>query len=217
MAIDGIKSERARLTPKIISGPRTKPSIRQRHVPFDRKMGGIAPKSKSIFAPQRRNNALAVPTKHLSNRATQVKQAPRGLVEEHRRPDPTPVRRNEKNPRPPVGLNRDAKNSSLAEREARLRAIASGNPLPAQSSPNPRKAPASSESAPPLKKIPLKRYAAASQSSGTDAQAQSPPPSSKTDPVTADSSSPAKAPPRPAVVRKRPDSVFIQPKRRRVA
>ncbi|KAJ6172462.1 hypothetical protein N7470_001529 [Penicillium chermesinum] len=171
-AIDGIKSERARLTPKIISGPRMKPNFRQR-LNYDRRMGGTSSfsrdsrsdfsKKKSIFAPQRRNNALAVPTKHLSNRASQIKQAPRGLIEEHRRPaeQPAATRRSEQSARLPHPPSLGAKSSSLAEREARLRAIAAGKPPPPQSSPDGRKVPAPATSGdPPIKKIPLKRSAA---------------------------------------------------------
>lgn len=243
MAIDGIKSEKARLTPKIISGPRMRPTARQRHAIHDRKMGGIAPvysrpagaetwslqapsiprsdysgsKKKSIFAPQRRNNALAIPTKHLSNRASQVKQAPRALIEEHRRPaDQSATKRNEQTARPPPTPGGDAKSTSLAEREARLRAIASGKPLPAQSSTDTRKALTPGSGAPSPKKTPLRRFTTSSESSTTEIPANPTSSSSQAEPVPSIPPSSTKTPPRPAVVRKRPDSVFIQPKRRRL-
>lgn len=50
-------------------------------------------KKNSIFAPKR-NKALAVPTKQLNNRATQVKAAPRSLIEEHRQPPEARVTKN---------------------------------------------------------------------------------------------------------------------------
>ncbi|KAJ5750645.1 hypothetical protein N7533_007673 [Penicillium manginii] len=253
MAIDGIQSEKARLTPKIIAGPRGKhrPSIAEwgeSPPPSNKSSGnnnssdssssftfgsssrvsgfgsaGSKPPKKSIFAPQRRNNALAIPTKHLSTRASLVKKAPRSLIEEHRRPmdPPAPTssgsssssRRDREagvltqsngRARPgsmPVSSNPafGPKSAALAEREARLQAIASGKPLPTHSSadsknPTSRDAPAS-----PAKRPILKRRAVS-------------PPTSV--PVTSQASPPPPAP-RPAVIRKRPDSVFIQPKRKR--
>lgn len=273
MAIDGIQSEKARLTPKIISGLRGKgghrPSTRQIYASYDRKMGGITPafnkpnasdssswdfhtpsvprsgfasstpknQKKSIFAPSRRNNALAVPTKHLSTRASRVKQAPRSLIEEHRRPVDPPAsasasasasgsastsmsasrREREtglshangryRSTGLPVSSNPafGPKSTALAEREARLQAIASGKSLPSGSAS--KKPVPSSESSPPAKRPILKR------------PAPSPPPVSAS--VSVSQASPRGpivdgSPARPAVVRKRPDSVFIQPKRKRV-
>ncbi|CAI7662028.1 unnamed protein product [Penicillium pancosmium] len=267
MAIDGIQSQKARLTPKIIAGPRGKhrPSMRQIYASKDRKMGGIPPPvnkssnissasdssssftfggtsrvsgfgsagskppKKSIFAPQRRNNALAIPTKHLSTRASRVKQAPRSLIEEHRRPMDPPASASASTSAPassstsrrdinasvltqsngrirqdnkPVPSNPafGPKSAALAEREARLQAIASGKPLPNADS----KKPASSGDGPssPIKRPINKRRAVSPPSSAAPATSQASPP-----PLPA---------PRPAVIRKRPDSVFIQPKRKRV-
>ncbi|KAJ5590214.1 hypothetical protein N7450_004186 [Penicillium hetheringtonii] len=251
MAIDGIQSEKARLKPKIISGPRGRshrPSTKQVYASFDRKMGGIRPTfnkpsssdpstwsfhtpslprsefgsstsknpKKSIFAPQRRNNALAVPTKHLSTRASRVRQAPLSLIEEHRRPVDSPAStsasaRSQTNsasrtPGTPVSSNPafGPKSASLAEREARLQAIASGKPIPCGSSTDANKPVASAESS---AKRPIRKR-----------QATSPPPqvsassASQTSPRGPNVDAPA---PRPAVIRKRPDSVFIQPKRKR--
>ncbi|KAJ5988522.1 RNA polymerase II transcription factor SIII subunit A [Penicillium waksmanii] len=269
MAIDGIQSQKARLTPKIIAGPRGKhrPSMRQIYASKDRKMGGIPPPfnkssntssasasvsdssssftfggssrvsgfgsagskppKKSIFAPQRRNNALAIPTKHLSTRASRVKQAPRSLIEEHRRPMDPPASasasasssasRHDRNAgvltqsngrirqgSKPVPSNPafGPKSAALAEREARLQAIASGKPLPSHGNADSKK-PASSGDSPstPAKRPILKRRAVSPPSPVAATSQASPPPP------------PA---PRPAVIRKRPDNVFIQPKRKRV-
>ncbi|OQE20411.1 hypothetical protein PENSTE_c013G03043 [Penicillium steckii] len=251
-AIDGIQSEKSRLQPKIISGPRGRshrPSTRQVYASFDRKMGGIRPTfnkpsssdssswsyhtpslprsefgsstsknpKKSIFAPQRRNNALAVPTKHLSTRASRVRQAPRSLIEEHRRPVDPPASTSasarpqangaSRTPGTPVSSNPafGPKSASLAEREARLQAIASGKPVPSGSSTDTNKPAASGEASPA--KRPIRKR-----------QATSPPPqvsssTSQASPRGPNVDSPA---PRPAIIRKRPDSVFIQPKRKRI-
>ena len=268
MAIDGIKSERARLTPKIISGPRSKqlpgmrPTLRQRYVSYDRKMGGLAPtfskpsasdatswtfqapavprselstggskRKSTIFTPQKRNNALAIPTKHLNTRATQIKQAPRSLIEEHRRPPEQPVaRRNEKDTRAPnsSGLARLQASSasslpvsdSLAEREARLRTIASGKPSPSQSPGDVRRAPTSAAVASPAaRKANLKRPA---ESISLQRSSPSQPHLSPQSPHLAAATStqlhsePTNSPQaRPAIIRKRPDNVFIRPKKKR--
>ncbi|KAJ5591662.1 RNA polymerase II transcription factor SIII subunit A [Penicillium hispanicum] len=269
MAIDGIKSERERLTPKIISGPRSKqlpgmrPTTRQRYVSYDRRMGGITPafnkptgsdssswtfhappiprselstsgskKKSTIFTPQKRNNALAVPTKHLNTRATQIKQAPRSLIEEHRRPADQPMpRRSDNDTRVPIAPGRSRQQSSsaslppvgdtLAEREARLRAIASGKPVPSQGPSDIRKAPTpAGGAASPMRKPNLKR------------PAESPPPQSSLTPQSHSSpqsshagathsaqphSGPANtSPARPVIIRKRPDDIFIRPKKKRV-
>ncbi|KAJ5733463.1 RNA polymerase II transcription factor SIII (Elongin) subunit A [Penicillium malachiteum] len=110
MALNGIKSERDRLTPKIVSAPQGKGGQRRPTSSF--RFSGSRPdfsssvgkRKQNIFTPQRRNNALAMPTKKLNSRASQVKQAPRSLIEIHRRPEPS--------------------------EEARLRAIASGKQPP---------------------------------------------------------------------------------------
>ncbi|KAL5332791.1 RNA polymerase II transcription factor SIII subunit A-domain-containing protein [Aspergillus crustosus] len=144
--------------------PQDRPTAKQRYASYDRKMGGKArvasrtaastsdaffdydrpvafgtqkPKKKTIFTASKRNTVLAVPTKQLTSRATRVRQAPRSLIEEHRRPAEPPVAR-----RPTLrapgrsGLqgasearnhSSPAVNPSLQEREARLRAIATGH------------------------------------------------------------------------------------------
>ncbi|KAJ6109907.1 hypothetical protein N7486_002142 [Penicillium sp. IBT 16267x] len=236
MALDGIKSERTRLTPKIIRGHegRGTRSWRQTVRPRTSGIPGIvADKKKStIFSAPRRNNVLAVPTKHLSTRASQVKKAPISLIEEHRQPteqsgkQPVSTFRRDQIARGPVAPElprrqnsyhpprpmHDTKSPALAEREARLRAITSGKPLP-PSSEGTRKIPSYTRDPTSTRPTSLKR------------EAVSPPPGarlyshpshqgpSQTDGPT----SPPPASARPVMpVRKRPDSVFIQPKRRRV-
>ncbi|KAJ5287031.1 hypothetical protein N7478_002717 [Penicillium angulare] len=225
MALDGIKSERTRLTPKIIAGPKGKSTRSFRPGPGIRS----EPRKPTIFTPQRRNNALAIPTKHLTNRATQVRRAPRSLIEVHRRPTDPPVpsapgsaltasKRVDKDARAPVApgrLNQHPSSSSLAEREARLRAIASGNPLPSSSTNTIRKVPIPSRHASsPAKQPNLKRSATSpppsANSGGTSSSARA------SDKPPAQSNSVTTTAPRPAMPRKRPDSVFIQPKRRRI-
>ncbi|KAJ5151071.1 uncharacterized protein N7482_010323 [Penicillium canariense] len=250
MAIDGIKSERARLEPEVMKHlPAMKPSLRQRIASFDRRSGGrgsslsrgdtLAPgakKKSTIFTPQRRNNALAVPTKHLSNRATQIKQAPRSLVEVHRRPAEQPVARHD-NPiasgRSP-GKSASASahpasesrgSSSLAEREARLKAIASGRPLPLKPLPSSAAATVNTHTAP----SPAKEASSPAHRSILKRKASSPPPqiSSQFSPMPANTDGQASGqsnnngpvlglPARPAVVRKRADvDIFLRPKKKR--
>ncbi|KAJ5140672.1 hypothetical protein N7448_004080 [Penicillium atrosanguineum] len=204
MAIDGIQSERARLTPKIISGTRARriggigPSFRQRVV-------NAQPRKSTIFTPQRRNTSLAMPTKHLKTKASQVRQAPRSLIEDHLVPVSAPKMDEAK---APVAQG-DDKGSSLAEREARLRALTSGKPMP-HGAGEIRKVPVTSrEVGSPAKKPIPKR------------QATSPHPTSSYSPqlsATGDSASDSTSTnaPRPAVVRKRQDDIFIRPKRKRV-
>lgn len=270
-AIDGIKSERARLTPKIISGPKSKrlpgmrPTTRQRYVSYDRKMGGISPtfnkptssdptswtfhtppvprselvspaqkKKATIFTPQRRNNTLAMPTKHLSTRASQIKQAPRSLIEEHRRPAEQPAsRRSDKGTQAPIAPGRSKQSSSsasshsvsdtrtppLAEREARLRALTSGKPMPPQGTSDAQKAPDSTRETLSLaQKTTLKRPAVSpppQTSSAHQSHPHSPPQSSNA--TQPDAATSASLLARPAVMRKRPaPDVFIRPKRKRV-
>lgn len=211
MAIDGIQSERARLTPKIISGTKARriggigPSFRQR-------VASAQPRKSTIFTPQRRNTSLAMPTKHLNTRASQVRQAPRSLIEDHLIPVSAPKREGEKVPVAPGGqpsAQSDGRGSLLAEREARLRALTSGKPMP-HGAGEIRKVPAASrEVGSPVKKPIPKR------------QATSPPPTSSHLQLSATgdsvSDSTSASAPRPAVVRKRQDDVFIRPKRKRVA
>jgi len=203
-AIDGINNKRALLTPQIIPQnkshrmPHAKPTSKQRHAAYDRKMGGIdtgytMPRSESaafgkkknnIFQPQRRNTALAVPTKALNNRASQVQRAPRALVEEHqesRRP------KTQVNAAKRPGTLPSLQHPMLAQNEAKLRAL-TGNGARADAEPD------------------LKR------------RATSPPPSSRSAPP------PPPPPPQPSgpsssgpVMRRRPPpSIFMPPKRRRV-
>lgn len=101
-------------------------------------------KKNSIFAATKRNRILAVPTKQLNNRATQVIRAPRSLIEEHRRPSvPVQTRRSPEAPdliapgRTKIyntfggsGAHLTPTDPSLQEREARLRALTSGKPVP---------------------------------------------------------------------------------------
>ncbi|KOC08963.1 hypothetical protein AFLA70_379g001181 [Aspergillus flavus AF70] len=242
--------------------PRERPTAKQRYASYDRKMGGIKPmftstkstfgsshlwsferpppppkKKSSIFTAPKRNNALAVPTKHLNNRATQVRQAPRSLIEEHRRPtEPAIPRRTN-----PPALRAPGRSSlqsipdrrsrgpmlstSLRDREARLRAIASGqrpgsstpsssasSQLPAAASPrsrntqtptsNNRNELSSIEVSSPVRSHTTERHRSAEMELSTASDGPR--------------GSPAQAP-RPAIIRKRPPpNVFMQPKKRKV-
>ncbi|KAJ5920969.1 hypothetical protein N7466_009295 [Penicillium verhagenii] len=233
MALDGIKSARTRLTPKIISGAQARASRSSKSIFRPRPFSGFSGvsaadrKKSAIFSAPRRNNALAVPTKNLSNRASQVRKAPRSLIEEHRQPSgapaksPLPMRRDQGAEEPSVsdrsrpivpGGWQPPIPSALAEREARLRAAkgqppgsegtrqpSSSRPLPPSSSSRPTALKRSAES-------PLPSRMASSSDSLPRASSQNNGPSTS-----------APAPARPVMpVRKRPDSVFIQPKRRRV-
>ncbi|KAL4933586.1 RNA polymerase II transcription factor SIII subunit A-domain-containing protein [Aspergillus undulatus] len=162
-----------------------------------------APKKDNIFTTKKRNNVLAVPTQHLNSRATQVRQAPRSLIEEHRRaPEPAiarnpalraPGRANLQNTSRTGSPGRPS-NPVLEDREARLRAIAQG-----------RSWEPSRSRAPPQVSSP-DRPASARPSSGTlptssDSQSQA-----NTDPE----------PPRPTI-RKRPaPNPLLPPKKKRV-
>ncbi|RAQ52435.1 putative RNA polymerase II transcription factor SIII (Elongin) subunit A [Aspergillus flavus] len=247
--------------------PRERPTAKQRYASYDRKMGGIKPmftctkstfgssdpqgshlwsferpppppkKKSSIFTAPKRNNALAVPTKHLNNRATQVRQAPRSLIEEHRRPtEPAIPRRTN-----PPALRAPGRSSlqsipdrrsrgpmlstSLRDREARLRAIASGqrpgsstpsssasSQLPVAASPrsrntqtptsNNRNELSSIEVSSPVRSHTTERHRSAEMELSTASDGPR--------------GSPAQAP-RPAIIRKRPPpNVFMQPKKRKV-
>jgi elongin-A len=194
-AIEGINNKRALLTPQIIPQNKShrmahaKPTSKQRHAAYDRRMGGIetgypmprsdpfGKKKNNIFHPQKRNTALTVPTKALNNRATQVPRAPRALIEEHqesRRPKPTANA-----PKRPDTLAP----SLLAQNEAKLLAL-TGN------------------AAAPDVKPDLKR------------RATSPPPSSRSVPPAPSSSGPPSS--GPVMRRRPPPSIFMPPKRRRV-
>lgn len=266
MALDGISSERAKNSAKLVDRPfREKPTARQRYAQYDRKMGGIGPvftgssvtplerpprlpegkKKNSIFTATKRNNVLAVPTQHLNNRASQIRQAPRSLIEEHRQPAGPPAaaprRRPPANPNPvlraPAALRAPgrarphgppsanlADSPSLREKEARLRAIASGQRSASQSS-TPVASRAETE--------------APTRSRSSQPNTSRPPPTNSSRPVSGETQFPARtrdvssidaartAPsqpktspeqaPRPPMVRKRPPpSVFHQPKRRKL-
>jgi elongin-A len=115
LALDGINSERAKHTSKFVADrrmarlPREQPTNKQKFALHDRKMGGLAPiyvpkvvggeKTWGLERPElprlgkksqlfmaKRNKVLAVPTHRLNNKASQIKHAPRSLIEEHKRP-----------------------------------------------------------------------------------------------------------------------------------
>ncbi|RAL15076.1 elongin A domain-containing protein [Aspergillus homomorphus CBS 101889] len=245
MALDGISSERAKHSAKLVTDrrsiglPRERPTMKQRYASLDRKMGGFKPvfvASKSgasqydslgapawgferpsvprsetkrktgIFSATKRNSALAIPTKQLNTRASQIKQAPRSLVEEHRRPvEPAIPRRRDNTTvamRAPgrsrmqttagsTGQNNLEVNSTLRDREARLRAIASGRPVGSLTG---------------------------SSGPGTTGSPQCPRFSASPSTATANAVVPTAPGPRPIMVRKRPAPAdpFIQPKKKRV-
>ncbi|RDW90475.1 uncharacterized protein DSM5745_02250 [Aspergillus mulundensis] len=209
MALDGLSSEREKHSTKFVADrrtigvPRSRTTARHRYSTF----AGFAPKKKNIFSATKRNNVLAVPTKQLNNRATQVQQAPRSLVEAHRRPaEPAVARRPllrapRRSPLQDVSGSRSqsgspaANNSSLREREARLRAIASGHVA------------ASSRSHTPQQMSSTEISVSARTSSGAE--------SSRPGANTISEASRA-SPPR-ATIRKRPaPNLFIQPKKKRM-
>ncbi|KAF3392650.1 hypothetical protein F1880_008580 [Penicillium rolfsii] len=261
MAIDGIKSERAQLQPKVVSqlprGARpSRPRVASRCLYISQSGGLTTPEAKkkaAIFAPQRRNNALAVPTKHLSTRATQIKKAPRSLIEEHRRPvEQAAIRRENhliapgRGPLPGRAASTSAAasvrpvsdlrvSSSLAEREARLKAIQSGRPLP--SKPNASSSSSSSSAAAAAtdniynshgSPISAKEASSPVKRAIPKRRATSPPPQilppSPSKPSNFDGPSAGRAAEagpepvaRPAVVRKRTEvDIFLRPKKRRV-
>ncbi|PYH95740.1 RNA polymerase II transcription factor SIII subunit A [Aspergillus ellipticus CBS 707.79] len=225
MALDGISSERQKHSAKfvtdrrIIGLPRERPTAKQRYASFDRRMGGFAPKKNSIFTATRRNPALAVPTKHLNNRATQVRQAPISLIEEHRRPPESapPWRKDAPALRAP-GRSRSqaqhdpAVNPTLRDNEARLRALTSGRPTISHSSSSagfnrPPSGPiAAPRRAPPPRDTSEARSQPRMQPSGGSAAG-----SALEEPAS------TAQPPRPPMTRKRPaPSLFIQPKKKKV-
>ncbi|RHZ72046.1 hypothetical protein CDV55_106945 [Aspergillus turcosus] len=138
-------------------------------------------KKSNIFNLTKRNPVLAVPTKQLNNRASQVKQAPRSLIEEHRRPpDPVVARRNGpptlvapgrsrlQSTRSSGGPSNFVVSASLREREARLRALTSGKQTGSST-------PKSSENSPAPAPVPYQGSANAASKSLRD-----PPSSSST-------------------------------------
>lgn len=238
--IDGIQSEKAKLTPKLISGKSVPGMRRSRTAPRSGPPIAAQKKTNNIFAPQKRNNAMAKPTHSLNSKASQVRQAPISLVMAHQQPAMPPVPKRNEGIRAPMAPGRSRlqgsssssasprpvsnnKSPSLAEREARLKAIASGRPLPAQNAGEVEKAQApAKEASPPVKRPILKRpvtsppshpsptsstyYSSQSQSLNVDG---APPPQPET-------TAPNNAPPRPVMVRKRPaPDPFIRPKQRK--
>ncbi|KAL4807387.1 putative RNA polymerase II transcription factor SIII subunit A,putative [Aspergillus unguis] len=236
MALEGISSERAKHSTKFVDRrtarlPVSRPTARQRYASYDRKRGGIssasyssdrpssfrtagsAPKKNNIFTASRRNNALTVPTKQLNNRATRVSQAPRALIEDHRRPtEPPPAARRPSLRVPGRSSQNDpapssSHSSTLQEREARLRAIAAG------------RAPSSSQSRTPLSASSMSASSRPSGALPTSSESQSRVASpANVQPKSRENmnSELRRSPPR-ATMRKRPASnPLMQPKKKRV-
>ncbi|OJJ58870.1 hypothetical protein ASPSYDRAFT_152066 [Aspergillus sydowii CBS 593.65] len=234
MALDGISSERAKHSTQFVPDrrtvrlPRDRPTAKQRYASYDRKMGvprSQTPKKNNIFAATKRNSALAVPTKQLSNRATQVRQAPRSLIEEHRRPaEPTVARKPTLRAPGRSGLqdtsstqsqSSPALSTSLQERESRLRAITTG------------RASTSSQSRSPLQASSPGRSTSARHLSGSQPTSSKPQPRMPSSTnveghkqpksgTNTDSDEPKMSPAR-APVRKRPaPNLFIQPKKKKM-
>ena len=111
--------------------------------------GSESKKKNTIFSATRRNKVLAVPTQKLNDKASQVKSAPRSLIEEHRQPPVSPVAPRKITPtlRAPgrsklqadLRLSNPATTNtpSLQEKEAKLRALTMGKPLGSQISKSP--------------------------------------------------------------------------------
>ncbi|KAL2872663.1 elongin A domain-containing protein [Aspergillus lucknowensis] len=193
---------------------------------------GETKKKNNIFTATKRNPALTVPTKQLNNRATHVRQAPRSLIEEHRRPPEPAVARRPTLRAPGRSGTRDVSNtrsqsspassSSLREREARLRAITSGHASNPSSPPRTRPQVSSATRSGLSSSSSLSRPSSTTLSAASKSQAQIPsttdsedhkqPESGQnTDPEASGMSLPR------ATVRKRPaPNVFIQPKKKKV-
>ncbi|KAL5364882.1 putative RNA polymerase II transcription factor SIII subunit A [Aspergillus floccosus] len=277
MALDGIKTERAKHSAKFVTDrrdihlPRERPTTKQRYASFDRKVGGFRPvfagqrsalgssdpsgsplwsferpqlpretkKKNSIFTATKRNNVLAIPTKQLNNRASQVKQAPRSLLEEHIRPAPAPTPRRKE---PAVagtpslrvpGRSRMQSVSgartqspvvtpSLQEREARLRALTSGQRSGSHSSASPGASNSasrgSSAAASPGMAATLPVSESRSKIRAQPSPAGNPTSSQGNANSDADGSKASPQPPRVMNMRKRPaPSVFMQPKKKKPA
>ncbi|KAH8425588.1 uncharacterized protein LDX57_003337 [Aspergillus melleus] len=256
MALDGISSERAKHSAKLVERRhREKPTARQRYASHDRKMGGIGPvftgtsispfarpprpegkKKNSIFTATKRNSVLAVPTKQLNNRASQVRQAPRSLIEEHR-PVAGPPATRRKAPATPAlrapgrsGLHSTPAASlavppALQEKEARLRAIASGqrstSHTPGPATPRAETEASSTRTRPALPNTSRpppsidSEHLSGATSSPTKSVVSSPLGAARAAP--SQPNTPPEQTPRPAPLRKRPPpSVFVQPKRRKL-
>ncbi|KAI9036407.1 RNA polymerase II transcription factor SIII subunit A [Aspergillus affinis] len=248
MALDGISSERAKHSAKLVERRhREKPTARQRYASHDRKMGGIGPvfsgtsispfarpprpegkKKNSIFTATKRNSVLAVPTKQLNNRASQVRQAPRSLIEEHR-PEAAPPVARRKAPATPA-LRAPGRSGphgtpaaslavppALQEKEARLRAIASEHRSTSHTSGlTPPKAETESSSTRTRAALPSTSRPPPSNDSGPASRSPTKPGDAARTAPSQPKTSPEQLP-RPAPVRKRPPpSVFVQPKRRKL-
>ncbi|PKX98647.1 elongin A domain-containing protein [Aspergillus novofumigatus IBT 16806] len=185
-------------------------------------------KKSNIFNLTKRNPVLAVPTKQLNNRASQVKKAPLSLIEEHRRP-PEPVVPRRNGPPTLVAPGRSRLQStrssggscnlvdsaSLREREARLRALTSGKqsgsstPKSSENSPAPATAPYRTSATPASKSLQAPFSSSTAQGSAKSSLLEAIP-----DPDN--SGVPPAQPPR-TVMRKRPaPSLFIQPRKKKV-
>jgi elongin-A len=115
LAIERINQDRAEHKSKFVTDRRTvrlpkpRPTKKQKFALNDRRMGGIDPVyvstmidgrmtcvlEKPLLQPEKqkpkvftvkRNKVLAIPTHRLMNKASQIKKAPRSLVEEHKHP-----------------------------------------------------------------------------------------------------------------------------------
>ncbi|KAI9374033.1 RNA polymerase II transcription factor SIII subunit A-domain-containing protein [Aspergillus egyptiacus] len=190
------------------------------------------PKRNNIFTAKKRNNVLAVPTKQLNNRATQIRQAPRSLIEQHRRPPEPAIARmptlrapgRSSLQRPSINIRKSssppALSSSLQEKEARLRAIASGR---APTSSLPRTSQASSAARPSLASSSTSPARHPSGSLPTLSSLPRVPSANRTDARSSESAANMNpdeskmSPSRPAPVRKRPPpNVFIQSKKKKL-
>jgi elongin-A len=195
-------------------------------------------KKSNIFAAKKRNNVLAVPTKHLNNRASQVRQAPRSLIEEHRRPTESAVPKRSDPPTlrapgrsRPQGIPGQRKqnpmvSSSLQEREARLRAIASGQrpgssgPLPSTSKTLGASSRSRTTRIPPTSNSPIEpsfgEAISQARPQAADSENHRLTESGPSTDIDESRGSPTQAP-RPTMIRKRPPpSIFMQPKRKKV-
>lgn len=210
-----------------------------------RSFSGDGKKKSSIFSAPKRNKALAVPTGQLHSRASQVRMAPRSLVEAHRQPSEPPLAARKAPPtskahpalrapgrtrsQPVFGSNNPVVTPSLQEREARLRALTSGKPVssPASRTPASSRTPAQTPapaSSPPL---PVKRKADDLFDSSPEPEPQDDTQEPKRKAVkraspeptsdTGQSKTPPAQAPRIATIRKRPaPSIFMPPKKKKV-
>lgn len=235
--IDGIQSEKAKLTPKIISG-KSVPGMRRSRPGPRSGLSFPGQKKPNIFAPQKRNNAMAKPTHSLNSKASQVTQAPLSLVMAHQQPVKQPVPKRSENIRAPMAPGRsrlqgsssssasprpasDSKSPSLAEREAHLKDIAAGKSMPSQDTSDAHKAPVpAKEASSQVKRPVLKRPATSPPPLPSPTSASYYPTQSSNVNSLAQSqpetTAPVNVPARPVMVRKRPaPDPFIRPKQRK--